>query len=393
MPDVNHKIIEPKDSYRQIFKATSIFGGVQVFNILIAIVRSKVIAVLLGPAGMGIAGLLVSTTGLISSLTNFGLGTSAVKDIAEAHVTDNQLKISQTVSIFRRLVWLTGFIGLISTIILSPWLSELTFGNKNYTWSFVLLSATLLLNQLSAGQNAILQGTRKIKYLASANMLGSVLSLLITLPLYYLYGLDGIVPALIIMALATLGVSTYFSRKVKLVSYNPSFSEIKEKGKGMLKLGFFLSLSGLIATLGAYIIRIYISNKGGVDDVGLYTAGFQIITTYVGLVFTAMGTDYFPRLSAVAQDRDKMNILVNQQAEIAILILLPIILIFMVFSPEIVYILFSSKFLPINDMIIWAAFAMFFKAASWAIAFQFLAKGSSRLFFINELSADRKSVV
>ena len=73
---------EKKDSYRQIMKATSVFGGVQVFQILISIVRSKFVAILLGPAGMGIVGLLTATTGLVNGFTNFGLGTIAVKNIS-----------------------------------------------------------------------------------------------------------------------------------------------------------------------------------------------------------------------------------------------------------------------------------------------------------------------
>jgi O-antigen/teichoic acid export membrane protein len=80
---------EDKSSYRQILKATSIFGGVQVFNILITIVRSKVIAILLGPTGMGVVGLLTSTTALVGSMTNFGLETSAVKSVAEAYSTSD----------------------------------------------------------------------------------------------------------------------------------------------------------------------------------------------------------------------------------------------------------------------------------------------------------------
>jgi O-antigen/teichoic acid export membrane protein len=163
---------EEKSSYRQIMKATSIFGGVQVFNIFIAIIRSKAIAVLLGPAGMGIAGLLTATTGLVASLSNFGLGTSAVKDIAEAYGTGDEPRIAKTAAVFKRLVWITGLVGATITLMLSPWLSELTFGNKDYTWSFILLSVTLLLGQLTSGQNVILQGIRKLKYLASANVWG-----------------------------------------------------------------------------------------------------------------------------------------------------------------------------------------------------------------------------
>jgi len=92
----------------------------------------------------------------------------------------------------------------------------------------------------------------------------------------------------------------------------------------MLKMGFMLSLSGLISTAASYIVRVFISNTGGVADVGLYSAGFAIISTYVGLVFTAMGTDYYPRLSVVAHDNVEARLLINQQAEVAILILAPI---------------------------------------------------------------------
>lgn len=99
-----------QSSYRQIMKATSIFGGVQVFNILIQLIRSKVIAVLLGPAGMGVIGLLNSTISLITSVSNFGLGTSAVRNISEADASGNTEKVRETLSVFRTLVWATSIL-------------------------------------------------------------------------------------------------------------------------------------------------------------------------------------------------------------------------------------------------------------------------------------------
>lgn len=379
---------DEKASYRQIMKATSIFGGVQVFNIIIAIIRSKVVALLLGPAGMGVFGLFTTTIGMISSLTNFGLGTSAVREIAEANAENNEDKIGKTIAVFRNLVWITGGLGALLTLIFSPLLSELTFGNKNYTWSFVFLSISLLVTQLVAGQNVLLQGTRQLKFLAFANMFGSVASLFIALPLYFFYKEKGIVPAIIFMGLVSYIVALNFSRKIKIKKVSVSIRETFEKGKGMLQLGIMLSLSGIVSTIVSYLVRIYISNTGSLKDVGLYTAGFQIISIYVGLVFTAMGTDYFPRLSGVANDNEKRNALVNQQGEIAILILFPIILVFIVFIPFIIKLLYSSQFLPIDQMIVWGAFSMLFKAGSWAMAFQFLAKGGSRLFFVNELATN-----
>ena len=195
---------EHQSTYRQIAKATSLFGGVQVFQIIITIIKSKFVAILLGPFGMGIVGLLSSTTGLITELTNFGLGTSAVRDISEANGTQDEKRISTVITVMRRLVWLTGLLGAGITLIFSPLLSQMTFGNKEYTAAFVWLSITLLLNQLSSGQLVLLQGLRKLQDLAKANVLGSLIGLIITVPLYYLLGVRGIVPVIIITSIISL---------------------------------------------------------------------------------------------------------------------------------------------------------------------------------------------
>lgn len=374
-----------RSSYRQIMKATSIFGGVQVFQIVITIIRSKFVAVLLGPAGMGIASLLDATIGMIAAITNFGLSTSAVKDISAAHSTGSKDHIVHVSSVFRRLVWFTGMLGTLITVGLAPWLSELTFGNRDFTWAFIWLSGTLLLRQLSDGQSVLLRGTRQIRMMAKAGMFGSLLGLIVTVPLYYFYGIRGIVPGMILTAFTSFFLNWYFVQKLRLDIVPVEFHQVLSEGRSMLKMGFLISLNGLI-TLGiAYILRIFIGRIGNIDQVGLYSAGFAIINTYVGLVFTAMSTDYYPRLSAVAHSNEKSREVINQQAEIALLILAPIIMIFLVFINWVVIILYSTKFLPINDMILYAALGMFFKAASWAIAFIFLAKGASKLFFWNEL--------
>lgn len=376
---------EQQDSYRSIMKATSLFGGVQVFNIIISIIRSKVVAVLLGPFGMGIMGLLNATIGIISSLTNFGLGMSAVKDIATAHSTGDHVRISTVVSVFRRLVWVTGVLGLLLTLLLSPWLSELTFGNNSYTIAFVWISLSLLFSQLSSGQLVILQGMRKLKLLAKANVLGSTLGLFVTLPLYYYYGIEGIVPGIIGTAFITFLISWIYARKVHIKPITITFSQTIGEGKSMLQMGFMISLSGLLTVGASYIVKIFISRTGSIADVGLYTAGFAIINTYVGLIFNAMGTDYYPRLSAVSHDNKLCKQAINQQAEIAVLILAPILMVFLTFINWAIILLYSKQFLGINGMIYWAVLGIFFKAASWSIAFIFLAKGTSKLFFINEL--------
>jgi O-antigen/teichoic acid export membrane protein len=381
-------VTENKNSYRQIFKTTSLFGGVQVFGILISIIRSKAIAVLLGPAGIGVNSLLNSTLSMVGSFTNFGLGTSAVKNVAAANESQDSNRIGLIVAVLKKLVWITGLLGAVLTMILSPWLSELTFGNRNYTLAFIWISVTLLMSQISVGQGVILRGTRQLKFMTQSSMIGAVLGLLIDLPIYYFYGIKGIVPTIIITSLSSLVLTTYFSTKIKIPKVHVDLDTVKKQGREMLFMGFMLSLSGLIAMGTSYLLRIYISHAGGIDQVGLYSAGFAIINTYVGLIFTAMSTDYYPRLSGVAHDNIKTSQLINEQSEMAILILSPIILIFIIFIHFVTILLYSHKFIPINGMIQWAALGMFFKAGSWAIAFILLAKGASKIFFWNELIAN-----
>ncbi len=379
---------EHQSSYRQIMKATSLFGGVQIFNIIITIIRTKLIAVLLGPIGMGIAGLFNETINLIKGFTGFGLGTSAIKNIAAANASGNIKRVEEVVSVFKKMVWATGLLGFVVTLILSSKLSQLAFGNTTYTLSFILLSITLLVGQLSTGQSVILQGMRQLNYLAQSGMIGSVLGFLASIPLYYFFGKNGIVPAIIVTSFATLLLTWFYSRKVKVKKVFVTIEKTITEGKSMLSLGFMLSLSGLITQGTSYLVRIYISNKGGLADVGLYNAGFAIINSYVGLIFTAMSTDYYPRLSGVAYNNKKASKEINQQAEIALIIISPILCVFLVYINWAVVLLYSNKFVAVNEMIHWAALGIYFKAASWAIGYLLLAKGASKIFFWSELASN-----
>ena len=144
-----------QSSYRQIFKATSLFGGVQVFNILIGIVRVKFVAILLGTAGVGMISLFNAPMQMIMSITGLGIALSAVRDISEASASGERSRIAKTVRTLKRWSWFTGMLGALVTIVLAPKLSEWSFGNKEYTWAFIWLSVTMVLQAISKGQNTL----------------------------------------------------------------------------------------------------------------------------------------------------------------------------------------------------------------------------------------------
>ena len=376
---------ESKD-FKESLKTTSLFGGVQIYNIIIQIIRSKFVAVLLGPAGMGITGLLTSTTYLIGTATNLGLGTSAVRELSQAYSSGDNSKFNRVLSLFRKLVWITGSFGMLVCLLFSPLWSNLSFGNKEYTWAFCAISITLLFGQLSSGQGCVFQSTRHFKYSAKSNVIGSTLGLLTTVPLYYFFGVDGIVPVIIIASLVSLILSTYYSRKIPYEKVELSWKETFSEGRGMAKMGFFVAIQGFIVILNAYIMRIYISNTGSLEDVGLYNAAFAIIDMYVGMIFTAMGTEYYPRLSSYSNDTKKFSEAINTQMIISSLLAAPLIAIFLLLGTLGVILLYSTKFLPITVMLNFMILGVIFKAPSWCLGFAFLAKGDTKAFFFNELA-------
>ena len=373
-----------KTAYRGIFKATSLFGGVQVYQIFVSVVKSKFIAVLLGPLGVGILGLYQSALHFIQSLTSMGLSSSAVRNVSEANGSGDVERIADVVKTLRRLVWCTGLLGLVVILAFSPLLSKSSFGNNKHIIPFMCLSITLLLDQICAGQKVVLQGMRRLKDLAKASAIGSTVSLLVSVPLYYLYGVNGIVPTLILHSVTLLLLSWYYARQVSLPLVGQSINETIAKGRNMLAMGLAMSWSGILVHGCAYLLRGYIRIETGTEAVGLYTAGFTIINTYVGMIFTAIGTDYYPRLAGVNNNNEKMKDVVNQQGEIAFLILAPLLVLCIVFMPLLIRFLYSDKFLGANTFIMIAAVGMLFKLCSWLIAYQFIAKGDSRLFVVNE---------
>ncbi len=369
---------DAKSSYRQIVKSTSIFGGVQIFNMIISIIKSKCIALWIGPSGVGIIGLFNSALSLVSSFTNAGIETSGVKAIsASANHPDLLVK---EYSILKRLIWFSGILGTLAVALLSPLLSRISFGNDDYTLAFVLLSLTLFFRQLTNGNLVLLQGLSKVRFLAKANLYGNVLGLLISLPLYYFLKIDGIIPSIVLSSLAALFIAFFYGGKIKMEAVGLTNKEVITEGKHLIILGFSLSLIGLLTSLSSYLLQIFISNYKSIAEVGFYSAGITILNTYVGIIFTAMATDYYPRLAKICSDNFQVKKLVGEQSIIAVLLLTPIVVLFLVFAPNVIRLLYSKEFLPIVPLVCWGILGMVIKAVSWSMGYILIAKGDSKLF-------------
>ena len=376
---------EQKSTYRQIFKATSIFGGVQVFKVVISVIKSKVIAVLLGPAGIGMLGLLTSALEMIKAIAGLGLDTGAVKEISEAAASENEANLSRTLQVLRRCVYITGAFGLLLTLGLSPLISQWTFGDRSYTWMFALLSVVVFINILSSGQLAALQGMRRLGHLAKVGVLGSFFGLLLSLPVFYFFPDQGIILFILLSSLIILIFSTYYARKLPYKKIKLSYRDTCKEGWIMAKLGIAMTVSAVIGIFTTYLIKTYITHHGGIDEAGLFQSAFAIAEGYFSLIFAAMATDYFPRLAAVNKDNQRMGDEVNKQTEIGMLIALPCLLFGLFFVSVLVQLLYSKDFLGAIPCIKWILLGNIFKIASWSLAYVLVATGKGVTFMVTNL--------
>lgn len=368
-------------------KATSIFGGVQVLNILVTLIRGKAVAVLLGPSGMGLNGLFLSGLNLVKGLSTLGIAESAVRDLAINHGKDLKA-FNTTYTVFKSWIWVTALLGMTISILFAPLLSRFAFGDNSQTWAFMILSSTFIFGALTGGIYTVLRATRRISELAKANIYGSIAGLLVTIPILYLYGIDGVMPSIIAASFATLLVSLVFRKYVKVEEVELSLREKFDLGKPMVAMGINMSLSALLGTASAFALSAFITRKGGISDLGLYSAASSIMTGYVGMVFTAMSADYVPRLSQIIDVKEKWAEVVNQQAEIVLLILTIVLGLMMGSVALLIRLLLSMEFIEISQFIILLGLSIPIKGLVWSLGFVYLAKGDSKFFLFSEMVAN-----
>jgi len=374
-------------SYRSILKSTSLVGGASVLNILIGMVRTKIVAMLLGTTGVGLMGMYIQIIGLIQNISGMGLRTSGVRQIAEAVSTGDENRIACTVTTLRRTVWFTGGLGMLAMIIFCAPLSWISFNSNAYILPIAILGSTILLSAITSGQDCILQGTRKVADIAKISVIGAINGTLICIPCFYLWGIQGIVASLILSAAATLATSWWFARRMPVKSIAVSWQASLTEARQLLTVGFGFMGAGLVTIVSSYLIRVLILRRFGLDNVGIYQSAFALSGLLVGFVLAAMGTDYYPRLTAVANNNASMHRMVNEQTEISILLSLPCLAAMMVFAPLLIRYFYSESFMPAVPILRWCILGVLGRVISWPLAFVILAKGKSRLFFITELLA------
>ena len=244
-------------------------------SVAISIVRTKAMAVLLGPAGFGLMGIYGSIADFAQSIAGLGVNSSGVRQIAEAVGSGDTDRIARTVVVLRRTSVVLGILGALMLVLFSRQVSTLTFGSEQQTVAVALLSLAVFFRLVSAGQGALIQGMRRISDMARMGVLGALYGTIFSIPLVYFLREDGVVPALICVAAMSIVTSWWYSRKVRIKTPSMTISQVRQEAAGLLKLGFAFMASGFLMMGAAYAVRTMVLRMEGFEAAGLLFSGLD----------------------------------------------------------------------------------------------------------------------
>jgi enterobacterial common antigen flippase len=374
-----------ESSYRTIFKSSVFIGGAQIASLLIGIVRTKAFALMLGPSGMSMVGLYGTASSLVGTLCSLGISNSGVRLIAEAAAVSDDEKISATISTVRRATLVLGAVGMAIMLVLSKPLGQLTFGNSEHTFGMALMSLALLFGGISSGQSALLQGMRKIRAIASSQVIGSISGAIASIALIYVLREDGVAPYLVTVAAFSAFFSWWFARRLGIKQTRVTWRASFQQAKTFLGMGVAFMVAALLAAGLDFGSRVIILRELGSEAVGLYQATWTLSFLYVNIVLNAMAMDFFPRLTAVARDNTLVNKMVNEQTEMGLLISIPGVMATITLAPWILTLFYSKEFVAAAEIIRWQIMGIALRVISWPLSFVQLAKGKSWIFIASEM--------
>lgn len=374
------------NSYKHTLKYASLFGGVQGLNVLIGVVRNKFAALILGPAGMGLAALCNSAVTLISTMSSMGMSMSGVKGVSEVYGDDggDAAKLALTVKLVRSLGLVLALTGMVLCVLLSPVLSRMIFNGGDHVWEVIALAPVVGMTTVMTGELSVMKGARMLGDIARLSVINVVAAVIVSVPLFYFYGMNGIIPSMLLLTFSQMSVTLWHSCKrfPWRVSLNGSFLS---RGKGIVRLGIAFVMAGVMGTGSDFLVRQFLNERGTLDAVGLFNAGYMLTVVYGGLVFSAMETDYFPRLSAIKDGcRAELADVVNKQIEVSLILVSPMLVVFVFFLPVIVPLLFSGKFTSAVPMAQVTVLAMYLRALRLPMSYIPLAKSDSKSYLFLE---------
>jgi antigen flippase len=357
-------------------------GLSSVFTVGMSALRYKLLALNLGPEGIGVLGLLSTTLALGVTLFGVGIGSSGIRQVAASQADEGGFGIVTRAALIRG-SWLLGLLALIVGFLIFPFLRTTLFADTPallIIWLILAIAASVV----SSGQVALLNGLGRLSEIAKSNIFGAILGTGLTTLLLPIVPQWALAMAFAGSPLSVLAFTSWYARG-SLIRCKFTLAELWGAFKPMLLFGLAFSGSLLLSSLVQVLLRVIVSEELDLKNTGYYQAAWTVASVYLGFVIAAMAAEYYPRISSIAHYVTELNHQVNSQIRIILLFATPLILIMILLAPIIMALMYAPEFTQATPLLRWQLLGDILKIASWPIGFLLLAREAKWRFFLSEL--------
>jgi len=373
------------NSHRQILRSSAIMGAASFINICLRIISVKALAVLLGPVGMGLIGMYNSILTTASNFASLGIGTSSVCYIAKARGKDDKALVNQVIQALGTVTLFLALLGMITVFIFRRNIAAATFGDTTHEKEVGWLAIAVFVAVGSTSVQALLQSFRFIGDQARTQILSCFVGTVVAIGSVLLLGKNGIIIFITATPVAALVFGWHFAKKVPYDKTPWRSSRIIFHIKDLIRMGFMVMIAGSFMSWGILLLLSKITRDFGIETTGIFQAAWSVSFVYMTFTLDAMGRDYFPRLTEVADNNEELTRLINEQMHVALVLGAPVLIGMVVFAPIIVEFLYSASFRDAGPIIQWMTFGNLLKLVGWPMGFVVLSKGKSYLFLITQV--------
>jgi PST family polysaccharide transporter len=374
-------------SARRILSATSILGGASVVTLMLSLIRTKVFALLLGPSGIGLLGLVNNLMTSGSLLTGMGVGTSSVRLLSEAWARGDQQSIGRSRTVLLSVTVVLALLAIGIFWLLQRPIGLHLLGDVSRVPLVVWVGVGVGLSLLAGVQIAILNSLRLVAEFARVQVASALLATLVGVGAIWTWGADALLVFVLAVPLSSLLVASWFVSRLDIPLVPVGAREVAAEGARLARLGILFMVAQLVISGGLLAVRARIEWQLDTEALGIFEAAWLLSSVYLGAVLTAMTTDYYPRLSGLTHDDAATAALVNDQTRVALWLCAPACVALIGLAPVAVHVLFSSKFAGTAEILRWQVIGDIMKVMAWPLGFVLLARNDGRHYLVLETTA------
>ncbi len=352
---------------------TSILNGVAVLiKTATMFILNKILAVYVGPAGYAAIGQFQNFIQMVTTFAGSAINTAVIKYTAEYY--EDETKQKDVWKTAGSIVLLFSLIFSLIILIFQKQLSVYIFHTDLYQTVFVWFAVFLTFFTFNALFLAILNGKKEVLRLVTANIVGSIFSLVVTSLLAVKYGLYGALVALSIYQSLAFLITLFLCYKANWFKLSYLFGKIdKVIAKKIAAFAFMALVSAVCVPLSQMAIRSYLTYEYGSTYAGYWEAMIRLSAAYLMLVTTTLGVYYLPRLSELSKIEE-----IRKEIFLGYKFIFPLAIVggwvVYLLRDWIVAILFTKTFLPMRDLFLWQMIGDSLKIGSWVLAYLMLTK-------------------